>query len=186
LPVRGGMFAGTGEAAGWVKNIRRNPEVVARIGARKSTRQRAFLTARPIARVGAGRVDRRSEIWDGATGCRWNSPPLSSPDSTFCRSSVTGGHRAGLWPRLPGTNLPSMEDICFSLKSLSLMRRMRTVLTGMGRIVPSRVARYQNGLTPIAPTHAAPVMQMSALGKPVGAVMAARTCSGPCTPPCGR
>jgi IclR helix-turn-helix domain len=39
--------------------------------------------------------------------------------------------------------------------------------------VPARVARNQNGLAPIAPTHAAPVARMGSLGKPVGAVTAA-------------
>ena len=53
------------------------------------------------------------------------------------------------------------------------MRNIRAAFDGIGRIVPARVARNQNGLTPIAPTHAATVMPMSALGKPVGAVMAA-------------
>ena len=61
----------------------------------------------------------------------------------------------------------------FLLKSLSPMRNIRTAFDGIGRIVPARVARNQNGLTPIAPTHAAVVMPMGALGKPVGAVMAA-------------
>src|SRR5580692_10645094 len=53
------------------------------------------------------------------------------------------------------------------------MRNIRAAFDGIGRIVPARVARNQNGLTPIAPTHAATVLPMSALGKPVGAVMAA-------------
>ena len=70
------LFAETGEAAAWVKNIRRNPEVVVRIGERQ-------IGAR--ARV----LDRESdrELWDqvaaiadrntdGATGCRWKSPRL--------------------------------------------------------------------------------------------------------------
>src|SRR5580704_5314932 len=35
------------------------------------------------------------------------------------------------------------------------MRNIRAAFDGMGRIVPARVARNQNGLTPIAPTHAA-------------------------------
>src|SRR5580693_3464096 len=53
------------------------------------------------------------------------------------------------------------------------MRNIRAAFDGLGRIVPARVARNQNGLTPIAPTHAATVTPMSALGKPVGAVVAA-------------
>ena len=53
------------------------------------------------------------------------------------------------------------------------MRNLHTAFDGIGRIVPARVARNQNGLTPIAPTHAATVMRMGALGKPVGAIMAA-------------
>src|ERR1700751_1629903 len=53
------------------------------------------------------------------------------------------------------------------------MRNIRAVFDGIGRIVPARLARYQNGLTPNARTHAATVMPMGALGKPVGAVMAA-------------
>jgi DNA-binding IclR family transcriptional regulator len=53
------------------------------------------------------------------------------------------------------------------------MHNISTAFDGIGRIVPARVARNQNGLTPIAPAHAATVMRMGALGKPVGAVMAA-------------
>src|ERR1700730_8173414 len=67
----------------------------------------------------------------------------------------------------------SIEDICFCLKSSSPMHNIRAAFDGIGRIVPARLARNQNGLTPIARTHAATVMPMGALGKPVGAVMAA-------------
>ena len=47
------LFAEAGEAAGWVKNIRRNPEVVVRIGERQ-----IGATARVLARE----TDR--ELWD--------------------------------------------------------------------------------------------------------------------------
>jgi DNA-binding IclR family transcriptional regulator len=53
------------------------------------------------------------------------------------------------------------------------MHNIRAAFDGIGRIVPARLARNQNGITPIAPAHAATVMPMGALGKPVGAVMAA-------------
>lgn len=47
------LFAETGEAASWVKNIRRNPEVVVRIG-----EQQIVATARVLSRE----TDR--ELWD--------------------------------------------------------------------------------------------------------------------------
>ena len=47
------LFAETGEAASWVKNIRRNPEVVVRIGGRQ-----VAATARVLRRE----TDR--ELWD--------------------------------------------------------------------------------------------------------------------------
>jgi deazaflavin-dependent oxidoreductase (nitroreductase family) len=50
------LFAETGKAAAWVKNIRRNPEVVVRIGAPR-------LDAR--ARVLDREIDR--ELWDQVT-----------------------------------------------------------------------------------------------------------------------
>jgi deazaflavin-dependent oxidoreductase (nitroreductase family) len=77
------LFAETGEATGWVKNIRRNPEVVVRIGARKiNATARVFdrETDRTLWEQVAAIADRNMY---GATGCRWNSPPLSSPDSPF-------------------------------------------------------------------------------------------------------
>ena len=52
------------------------------------------------------------------------------------------------------------------------MHNIRAAFDGIGRIVPARLARNQNGITPIAPAHAATVMPMGALGKPVGAVIA--------------
>ena len=74
--VCGGRFyllAETGEAAGWVKNIRQNPGVWSGSGNGKLARGRAFLTVRPIARCGTGSLRSPSGNMDGATDCRWKS-----------------------------------------------------------------------------------------------------------------
>jgi deazaflavin-dependent oxidoreductase (nitroreductase family) len=59
------LFAETGEAAGWVKNIRGNPEVTVRIG-----EQSAFLTERPTTRCGTRSPRLPRGNMDGETACR--------------------------------------------------------------------------------------------------------------------
>ena len=79
------LFAETGEAANWVKNIRRNPKVTIRIGERQ-----IGATARVLDR----HADR--ELWDrslpspignmdGAMGCRWKSPHSRTRQSEYKR-----------------------------------------------------------------------------------------------------
>jgi len=65
------LFAETGEAANWVKNVRRNPKVGVRIGKRHFD-----ATARVLDRQADRKLwDQVAEIanrnMDGATGCRW-------------------------------------------------------------------------------------------------------------------
>jgi deazaflavin-dependent oxidoreductase (nitroreductase family) len=62
------LFAETGEAAGWVKNIRRNPNVAIKVGERRiDATARACSTARPIGDCGTRSPLSPSANMDGAT-----------------------------------------------------------------------------------------------------------------------
>jgi deazaflavin-dependent oxidoreductase (nitroreductase family) len=73
------LFAETGEAAVWIKNIRRHAEVVVRIG-----QQRIAATARVLNReterdLATGRRDCRSQIWMGRRAAGGNHPDAARP-----------------------------------------------------------------------------------------------------------
>jgi hypothetical protein len=69
------VFAETGEAARWVKDIRGNPTVAVRIGDRQIG-DGARSTVTPMANCGVITRVRPSPIanMDGVTACRWKLP----------------------------------------------------------------------------------------------------------------
>jgi hypothetical protein len=67
------LLAETGEAAGWVKNIRRNPKVKLCTQNGKLTRWRVCWTVKAIANCGTKWLQSPIANMDGATGCRWRS-----------------------------------------------------------------------------------------------------------------
>jgi deazaflavin-dependent oxidoreductase (nitroreductase family) len=69
------LFAETGEAAAWVKNIRRNPEVGVRIGERQiGATARVLNHETDRALWEPGRCNRRSQIWMGGRAAGGNHP----------------------------------------------------------------------------------------------------------------
>jgi deazaflavin-dependent oxidoreductase (nitroreductase family) len=84
------LFAETREAAGWVKNIRRNPNVTVRIEQwRRDATARVLDRVRLIANCGARSLQSRFGNMDGAMGCQWKSGcfpralPTPSPKIEF-------------------------------------------------------------------------------------------------------
>jgi deazaflavin-dependent oxidoreductase (nitroreductase family) len=85
------LFAETGEAAGWVKNIRHNPKVTVRIGESQTNATAGVLDRPPTANSRIRLLQSPIANMDGATGCRWKSPrfpdalPIPTPGSSLSR-----------------------------------------------------------------------------------------------------
>ena len=92
------LLAETGEAAGWVKNIRRNPRVCSASQNGKLTRWRVCWTVKPIANCGTKWLQSPIANMDGATGCRWKSRrfPHAAPDNSELSIRLRGGGCTGV------------------------------------------------------------------------------------------